>query len=58
MADIVKTLVFLTDISDFKTVNGIYAKFFGDSPPARSCVAVAALPLGGSVEIEAIAHRQ
>ncbi|MDR1019592.1 MAG: RidA family protein [Synergistaceae bacterium] len=57
MSDVVKSLIFLTDMSDFKTVNEVYAKFFSSSPPARSCVAVKALPLGGSVEIEAIAHR-
>jgi 2-iminobutanoate/2-iminopropanoate deaminase len=58
MTNVVKTLVFLTDMSDFKTVNEIYREFFSESPPARSCVAVAALPLGGTVEIEVIAHRQ
>jgi 2-iminobutanoate/2-iminopropanoate deaminase len=57
MSNVVKSLVFLTDISDFKTVNEIYAKFFTESPPARSCVAVKSLPLGGSVEIEVIAHK-
>jgi 2-iminobutanoate/2-iminopropanoate deaminase len=57
MANVIKVLVFLTDISDFKAVNEVYAKFFNESPPARSCVAVAALPLGGAVEIEVIAHR-
>jgi 2-iminobutanoate/2-iminopropanoate deaminase len=57
-ADTVKVLVFLTDMGDFGKFNGIYARVFGDGPPARSCVAAAALPLGGLVEIEAIAHRQ
>ncbi|MDR1515273.1 MAG: RidA family protein [Synergistaceae bacterium] len=57
MSNVVKSLVFLTDISDFKTVNEIYSKFFTESPPARSCVAVKSLPLGGAVEIEVIAHR-
>ncbi|MDR0647943.1 MAG: RidA family protein [Synergistaceae bacterium] len=57
MSDVVKSLIFLTDMSDFKAVNEAYAKFFSSQPPARSCVAVKALPLGGSVEIEVIAHR-
>jgi 2-iminobutanoate/2-iminopropanoate deaminase len=56
-ANVVKTLVFLTDMANFKTVNEIYSKFFSEAPPARSCVAVAALPLGASVEIEVIARR-
>ena len=42
--DIVKTSVFLDDINDFGTVNEIYAEFFGDAKPARSCVEVANLP--------------
>ena len=55
MADIVKSTVFLTDLSDFTAVNEVYATFFEGSPPARSCVQVAALPRGAAVEIEAIA---
>lgn len=54
-ADIVKTTIFVTDLADFQTVNAIYAGFFKDGYPARSCVQVAALPLGGLVEIEAVA---
>jgi 2-iminobutanoate/2-iminopropanoate deaminase len=57
-ADVVKTTVFLADIADFAALNAVYAGFFGDTPPARSTFAVAALPKGGRVEIEAIAHRQ
>ena len=53
----VKVTVFLQDIEDFKAVNGVYAQFFTQDPPARSAVQVAALPLGGLVEIEAIALR-
>ena len=56
-ADVVKTTVFLTDIGDFAALNTIYAGFFGDTPPARSTFAVAALPKGARVEIEAVAHR-
>jgi 2-iminobutanoate/2-iminopropanoate deaminase len=55
-ANVVKTLVFLTDMGNFKKFNEIYGRVFGDEPPARSCVAVAALPLGGVVEIEVIAR--
>ncbi len=53
---IVKTTIFLTSMSDFTTVNEIYAKRFTDLPPARSTVAVAGLPKGVNVEIEVIAH--
>lgn len=52
-----KVTVFLDDINDFAAVNGVYAEFFTQDPPARSAVQVAALPLGGLVEIEAIALR-
>lgn len=55
LANVIKTTVFLQSMSDYKTVNGIYAKFLGDSPPARSAVAVGRLPLGALVEIEAVA---
>lgn len=58
MEDVVKTTVFLKDMEDFATVNAIYAKAFGDCKPARSCVAVAALPKGGLFEIEAVAYRE
>lgn len=52
---IVKTTIFLADMSDFATVNKIYESYFGGQYPARSCFQVAALPLGGLVEIECIA---
>lgn len=52
---IVKTTIFLTNMGDFAAVNAIYKSYFGESYPARSCVQVAALPLGGLVEIECIA---
>ncbi len=55
IAHIVKTTIFLTDMADFGAVNAIYADAFAAEPPARSTVAVAALPLGALVEIEAIA---
>lgn len=54
-SQVVKTTVFLTDLADFARVNAIYADFFGENRPARSCVQVAALPKGGLVEIELIA---
>ena len=52
---VVKTIVFLKDMNDFAQMNGIYAEFFAKDPPARSTVAVAALPKGALVEIEAVA---
>ena len=57
LTDVVKATVFLTDMGNFKAVNEEYAKYFGSESPARSCVAVAALPAGGLVEIEVIARR-
>ena len=56
-ADVVKTTCFLIDINDFAAFNAIYGRFMPDPPPARSTFAVAALPKGASVEIEAIAVR-
>lgn len=56
-ANIVKTTIFLTDMNDFATVNEVYGKVFTGEPPARSTVAVAALPKGLNVEIEVIARR-
>jgi 2-iminobutanoate/2-iminopropanoate deaminase len=53
--DVVKTTVFLQDMSDFPKVNEAYGKALGDARPARSTVGVAALPRGVLVEIEAIA---
>ena len=58
LADVVKTTVFLTDVQDFAAMNAVYAEVFGDSKPARTTIAVAALPLpGAKVEIEAIAYK-
>ncbi len=54
-ANVCKTTVFLTDMNDFAAVNKIYAETFPSDAPARSCVAVAALPKGAKVEMEAIA---
>src|SRR5690554_5318873 len=55
MAHVVKTTVFLTDMATFSEMNSVYATFFADDPPARAAFAVKALPLGGRVEIEAVA---
>jgi len=55
LANVVKTTVFLTDMGEFKAMNGVYAEFFPAAPPARSTVQVGALPLGARVEIEAVA---
>ena len=55
--DVVKTTVFIRNMADFGKVNAIYAAFFGDHKPARSCVEVSALPKGGLVEIEVIASK-
>lgn len=52
---LVKTTVFLADLSDFAGMNSVYEKHVGAQPPARSTVEVAALPTGARVEIEAIA---
>lgn len=54
-ANVVKTTVFITDIAMFGAVNKVYATYFPQPSPARSCVEVARLPLGAQVEIEAIA---
>ena len=54
-ADVVKTTVLLADIGDFVEVNRVYQQYFTDSHPARAAYQVAALPLEGLVEIEAIA---
>ena len=54
-SDVVKTTVFLADLADFATVNEIYAGYFTQPYPARSCVQIAALPKGSLLEIELIA---
>ena len=52
---VIKTTCFLADMNDFAAFNGVYAKYFPENPPARSCVQVAALPMGAKVEVEVIA---
>jgi len=56
LADVAKSLVFVTDLGDFATVNAVYGDAFGDHRPARSTVQVAALPAGAQVEIEVWAY--
>lgn len=55
--NVVKVLVLLSDINDFAAVNAIYGEYFNEPYPARSAFQVAALPLGGQIEIEVIAER-
>jgi len=58
MADVVRCGVFLVDVKDFAAMNEVYAEFFGDAKPARTTIAVAALPLqGAKVEIDAVAYK-
>jgi 2-iminobutanoate/2-iminopropanoate deaminase len=55
LGHVVKTTVFLTEMAYFTPMNAVYAEYFTENPPARSTVAVAALPKGGLVEIEIVA---
>ena len=57
MVDVVKTTLFLADIGDFGAVNAVYGRHMPEPPPARSTIAVVALPKGALVEVEAIARR-
>lgn len=57
LSQVVKVTVFLTDLSEFAAMNGVFARRFGDHRPARSTIQVAALPTGARVEIEAVARR-
>ena len=56
LSQVVKTTIFLVDMADFAAMNEVYGRAFGSHRPARSTVAVAALPRGARVEIEAIAE--
>lgn len=56
LADVVKTNVYLVDMADYAAMNAAYARAFERPYPARTCIGVAALPLGARVEIEAIAR--
>ena len=55
MDNVIRTVVYLTDINDFAEMNGVYAGYFPTDPPGRTCVQVVALPAGANVEIEASA---
>lgn len=55
--DVIKSTVFLTDLADFGAVNEVYAQYFTEPYPARSCVQVVALPKGAKVECEVVASR-
>ena len=57
LKNVVKTTVFMTDLTKFAEMNATYETFFKDNPPARTTVQVAALPKGGVVQIEAIAKK-
>ncbi|MBE0491696.1 MAG: RidA family protein [Sulfurospirillum sp.] len=57
LQQVLKTTIFLADMDDFKSVNEVYASFFGSHKPARSTVAVKSLPMGVKLEIEAIAYK-
>lgn len=56
-SDVIKAVVFLADMSDFPTLNRLYAETMGDHKPARSTVQVAGLPKGARVEIELVARK-
>ncbi|MFO0727230.1 MAG: Rid family detoxifying hydrolase [Myxococcota bacterium] len=55
LSSVVRTTIFLVDMNDFQKVNAIYGEAFKSAPPARATVAVAALPKGARVEIDAVA---
>ena len=55
---VMKTTVFMTNLSDFKRMNRVYEQYFENNPPARSALEVAALPLGAQIEIECIAMKE
>jgi len=57
ISKVVKTTVFLSDLSNFQAMNEVYATFFTQNPPARSTIEASKLPKGFKVEIEAIAYR-
>src|SRR5262245_8460977 len=58
LADVVKTTVFLVDMQDFQAMNEVYARHFSGAFPARTTGAVAGLPKGARVEIEAVAFQR
>ena len=56
LSDVVKTTVFLLDMSEFGAVNEVWVEYFSENRPTRSAVAVAALPIGARIEVEAWAY--
>jgi 2-iminobutanoate/2-iminopropanoate deaminase len=57
LADVMSVTVYLTDLRDFNAMNGVYAQYFTESPPARTTVQVAALPRNARIEITVIAEQ-
>jgi 2-iminobutanoate/2-iminopropanoate deaminase len=57
LQNVVKTTMYLTNMNDFNTVNEVYGRYFREEPPARTTIAVAALPKGVHVEVEVLAKR-
>lgn len=57
LQNVIKSTIFLTNMNDFQAVNEVYSRYFVEQPPARSTIAVSALPKGVNVEIEVIAQR-
>ena len=57
MGDLLKCTIFMTDIAQYGPVNEVYAEYFESDPPARTAIAVSALPFGALVEVECIAGR-
>lgn len=58
ISSVLKTIIYLTSMDDFQTMNEVYARFFSNHRPARSCVAVQAIPKGAIIEIAAIVARE
>lgn len=56
--DVIQTRIYLTNMSDWTTVNGIYGTYFNDTYPARATIQVAGLPKGANVEIEMVARKR
>ncbi|NDD26828.1 MAG: RidA family protein [Proteobacteria bacterium] len=58
LRDVVKATIYVVDLGDYKLVNALWAEYFPVAPPARTTVQVAALPRGGLIEFDVVAHRQ
>ena len=54
--DAVKVTIFVTDLANFADINEVYATYFDDTPPARACVQVSALPAGATIEMDLVAY--